>query len=417
MRTAGSSRLYLGWTQVRDSLWFVPAVSVLVGSLLAIIAVQITTPSTDSTVLRVWFFGGGAAGARGMLTAIAGSLITVTGVVFSVTIVALQLASSQFTPRVLGSFVADRVNQVVLGVFIGTFTYTLLVLRTIRSEADDRISFVPHVAVTLALLLLLVSIAALIVFINHSARSIQASVILQRETVRTISRVEVLFPERVGEPADDDDQAHGERWSTAGDSAFVLATTSGYVQAIHAESLWLPDREHPVVGITVRFDLGVGAFVFPGKRLATIQPAAAVDECLVHAVHDSFVLGASRTIEQDVEFGMILIADIAVRALSPGINDPTTAMNCIDRLTEILASLGTRRTPSSVRQSPSGNVRLIVQPISFDRALEVAFGQILHFGRDNPAIVQRVMRAYAELTSVVPPPLRVTIALRASQQP
>ena len=351
-----------------------------------------------------------------MLSAIAGSLITVTGVVFSVTIVALQLASSQFTPRVLGSFVADRVNQVVLGVFIGTFTYTLLVLRTIRSEADDRVSFVPHVAVTLALLLLLVSIAALIVFINHSARSIQASVILQRETARTISRVEVLFPERVGEPADEDDHAQVEAWSSVGDSAFVLATTSGYIQAIHAESLWLPDRERPM-RITIQLDLGVGAFVFPGKRLATIQPAAAVDERLVHAVHDSFVLGASRTIEQDVEFGMILIADIAVRALSPGINDPTTAMNCIDRLTEILASLGTRRTPSSVRQSPDGNVRLIVQPISFDRALEIAFGQILHFGRDNPAIVQRVMRAYAELAPVVPPALRVTIALRASQQP
>ncbi|HYW51077.1 MAG TPA: DUF2254 family protein, partial [Gemmatimonadaceae bacterium] len=186
-----------------------PSIAVVVGTVLAVVAVQIPTPESTSELSRIWLFGGGAAGARSMLSAIAGSLITVTGVVFSVTIVALQLASSQFTPRVLGSFVADRVNQAVLGVFIGTFTYTLLVLRTIRSAADDRALFVPHVAVTLALLLLLVSIAALIVYINHSARSIQASVILERETLRTLARIKALFPQRAGAPgverADDDD--------------------------------------------------------------------------------------------------------------------------------------------------------------------------------------------------------------------
>ena len=137
----------------------------------------------------------------------------------------------------LGSFVADRVNQAVLGVFIGTFTYTLLVLRTIRSAADDRELFVPHVAVTLALLLLLVSIAALIIYINHSARSIQASVILHRETLRTLGRVEVLFPERVGHPAHDISDDAQDDTLPADAPGVVTASRSGYLHALHADAL------------------------------------------------------------------------------------------------------------------------------------------------------------------------------------
>ena len=165
MQSSGASRIDLAWTRVRDSLWFIPSIAVAFASVLAVFAVGIPNPSAGSGLTPMWLFSGGAEGARGVLTAIAGGLISVTGTIFSVTIVALQLASSQFTPRVLGSFMADRVNQSVLGVFIGTFTYTLLVLRTIYSEGQDRSVFVPQVGITIALVLLLVSIGALIVFI------------------------------------------------------------------------------------------------------------------------------------------------------------------------------------------------------------------------------------------------------------
>ena len=264
-----SSPLHLAWFRVRDSLWFVPSVAVVAATVLAIVAVQIPTPDSTNELARLWLFGSGAAGARSMLSAIAGSLITVTGVVFSVTIVALQLASSQFTPRVLGSFVADRVNQAVLGVFIGTFTYTLLVLRTIRSAADDRELFVPHVAVTLALLLLLLSIAALIIYINHSARSIQASVILHRETLRTLGRIDVLFPERVRHPARDISDDAQIAAPPAGAPGMVTATQSGYFQALHAEALWTLQDAHRTRPITIRMEIPVGAFVFPGTQLAS----------------------------------------------------------------------------------------------------------------------------------------------------
>lgn len=344
-----------------------------------------------------------------MLSAIAGSLITVTGVVFSVTIVALQLASSQFTPRVLGSFVADRVNQVVLGVFIGTFTYTLLVLRTIRSEADDRALFVPHVAVTIALIMLLVSIGALIVYINHSARSIQASVILHREARRTIQRVEVLFPERVGQPAQDlSDDAESELAPT-GAPTYVLASRSGYVQALHADAIWKLENVQRKRPVTVRVDLQVGAFVFPGKRLATVWPTDMVDEHVEHSVRAAFVLGPERTIEQDVELGIVDIADIALRALSPGINDPTTAIQCIDRLTEILAALGTRPSPAANRRSPDGAVYLLMRTMSFARAIGFAFDQIRLFGAENPDIAKRLLEALGDLATVIPSRHRETL--------
>lgn len=413
MMTNHSSRVQLAWSRVRDSLWFVPSVAVVVGTALAILAVQIPTPDSKSELARVWLFGGGAAGARSMLSAIAGSLITVTGVVFSVTIVALQLASSQFTPRVLGSFMADRVNQGVLGVFIGTFTYTLLVLRTIRSEADDRALFVPHIAVTIALVLLLVSIAALIIYINHSARSIQASVILQRETERTLGRVEVLFPERVGRPVRDlSEDAHDASVPT-GSSRVVLASHSGYVQALHADALWKLDDAPRARPITIRMDVAIGAFVFPGKRLATVWPVDVVDARVESLVRSAFALGTERTIEQDVEFGLVVIADIALRALSPGINDPTTALQCIDRLTEILAAMGTREVPSNVRRSPDGAVRLLMRTATFSHAASVAFDQIRLFGAENPAVATRLLLSFEDLASVVPSGLLDTIRAQA----
>lgn len=402
--TPGSrtSRVAITWARARDSLWFVPGLSVLAGTLLATIAVQVPTPETTNALARTWLFGGGAEGARGVLAAIAGSLITVTGVVFSVTIVALQLASSQFTPRVLGSFVADRVNQLVLGIFIGTFTYTLLVLRTIRAEADARSALVPHVAVTLALLLLLVSIAALIIFINHSARSIQASVVLERETSRTLARIAVLFPEAAGQPDFEPTSSESLRGLDGESSCMVLATHSGYLQAVDANALLALHRETPTRTITLRMELDIGSFAFPGTRLATVWPAEGLDEAMAGTIRRAFVLGSERSIEQDVEFGMVIISDIALRALSPGINDPTTAIQCIDRLTELLAALGTRRPPRPERRSDDSAVRLFLRGTTFPRALAISFKQIRIFGAGNPAVVTRLLEALTELATVLP---------------
>ena len=409
MASTAASRLGLAWIRVRDSLWFIPGLSVVAGSALAIVAVRIPSPTFDGTTAGFWIFGGGSEGARGVLSAIAGGLITVTGTIFSVTIIALQLASSQFTPRLLRSFVADRVNQSVLGIFIGTFTYTLLVLRTVRSEADDRVSFVPHVGVTLALALLLVSIGGLIVFINHAAQSIRASVILHRESRRILEVVDDLFPSHIGRPsahggAQPPIPSDGHAWP-ADAPALVGAERSGYLQSVHANALWELGKSDaaPRSGvISIRMELHIGEFAFPGKPIAAIWPAGALDDRVERAVRDAFVLGPDRTPEQDLEYGLVELSDIAVKALSPGINDPTTAAQAIDRLVEVLAALASRVPPDSVRSSPDGGVRLLARHTQFDRAAGLAFDQIRHFGADNPGIVTVLLERMLDLASVVP---------------
>ena len=401
MPSAQPSRLGLVWAGVRDSLWFVPSLAVVAGALLSILAVRAPTPRMESWLAWVWLFGGGAEGARGVLAAIAGSLITVTGTIFSVTIVALQLASSQFTPRLLRSFVADRVNQAVLGIFIGTFTYTLLVLRTIRSAAMGAEEFVPQVGVSIALVLLLVSIGALIVFINHAAQSIRASVILHRETQRTLALVERLFPERVDRPDPVQERTSSTHASPDGPPRVVAAVEAGYVQTVHEEALWRIGEKRHADAFTIRMELQVGSFAFPGKPLASVWPAHAVDDDISSAIREAFVLGPERTPAQDMELGIVELSDIAVKALSPGINDPTTAMQCIDRLTQILGTLGRHRPLAEHRMSPDGRVHVLVRRTSFERAAGLAFDQIRHYGADNPAIAKKLLEAVDDLADVV----------------
>ncbi|MBW3656067.1 MAG: DUF2254 domain-containing protein, partial [Gemmatimonadetes bacterium] len=337
----------------------------------------------------------GAEGARGVLSAIAGGLITVTGVAFSVTIVALQLASSQFTPRVLRNFTADRTNRVVLGVLIGTFTYTVLVLRVVRSEFADYDAFVPRIAVSVAVLLVLVSIGFLITFINHAARSIDVSVILDRVARQAVDQVERLFPVQVGDPptapAADEDPLDGT-------PARVPALQSGYLQAVDGNSLLKLDAGAPLV---VRMETRIGTFVLPGETLASVWPAARADERIRDAIHRAFIVGPERTPNQDVEFGLLEMADIAVKALSPGINDPTTAFLCIDRLSQVLAALARRDPPPDLRTG-DGRVRFIAVHTTFDRAVGLSFDQIRHFGQDNPAVLRKLLDAVTRLSALAP---------------
>lgn len=398
-------RLRLVWTRVRDSLWFLPGVLTLLGAVLAITVTQAEERGVfDVEMLRSWVFGGGVDGARGVLSVIAGGLITVTGVVFSVTIVALQLASSQFTPRVLRNFTADRGNQLVLGVFIGTFTYTLLVLRTIRSADDGETPFVPRVAVTLAVVLVLVAIGFLIFYINHSARSIQVAAILDRVTQRTLGDIHRLFPEQVGhaDPSAPPDPADEP-------SDTVTADAAGYLQAVDGRGLFRLGKGRRLV---IAMEPDIGDFILPGQVLASVSPPGAADEQVCREVRRAFLLGPERTPEQDAEFGIVEISDIAIKALSPGINDPTTAYRCIDRLGEILLELGTRSPPRPWR-TEEGRVHYRARHPTFDRAVALSFDQIRHFGASNPAIAQKLLEVLARLASLVPPSRRPVLLAQA----
>ena len=389
-------RVSLLWARLRASLWFLPALLTLGAGLLAFALTELERQRLiGDDELPDWILQGGPEGTREVLGAIAGGLITVTGVVFSVTIIALQLASSQYTPRILRNFTADRSNQLVLGVFIGTFTYTLLVLRVVRSENEPDGAFVPYIAVSVAVLLLLVAVGFLIYFIDHVARSIQIAKILDRVTHQTLKRIDHVFPAVIHEDGSDS-SALPE--SAPEESVRIVARRSGYLQAVDVDALVEVGAKREIV---VRMEIRIGQHLLEGETLATAWPADRVTEETHHAIHDAFMLGLERTPEEDIELGIIEIADIGLRSLSTSINDSTTSMQCIDRLAEVVLALG-RREPARVAWVEEGTIRFIARPLAFDRAVGVAFDQIRHFGSDNPVIVNRLLHALARVRNLVP---------------
>ena len=376
------------WQEMRSSFWFVPAVIVLgaVGLATGLIAVDATV---ELHVDKKWplLFGAGAAGSRGLLTAVASSMITVAGVVFSITIVALSLTSSQYTSRVLRNFMRDRMNQVVLGVFVGIFAYCLVVLRTIRG--GDEGAFVPSLAVLGGLVLAFVGIGFLIYFIHHISMSIQASSIIAAAAEETIAAVDHLFPKGLGDNADEDADGNPavplaeQTWSAVG------ARKTGYIESIDGDALLALARKH---GTIVRMERGIGEFVVEGTPLVSVAGPGGPDEETAAELNAVYVISRQRTVQQDAGFGIRQIVDIAMKALSPGVNDTTTAVMCVDYLGAILARLAVRgiATPHRLDQ---GELRVIARGPSFESLLAEAFDQIRQNAEGNVAVLTRQLQA------------------------
>ncbi len=374
------------WIEVRSSLWFVPALLVLAAIVLALTLVELDIVFAKELAAETWkpLLSAGAEGARGMLTAIAGSMITVAGVAFSITIVTLSLASTQYTPRILRNFMRDRANQFVLGVFVAIFTYCLIVLRTIRAGAEkDDAGFVPLLAVAFALVLALVSIGFLIFFIHHVATSIQASSILRAITEETRSAIEALFPEELGE--DQEDAALAElpqprKWHP------MAAEATGYLQHVSADGLLRFAEEQDAV---LRLEQHPGEFVSPGTPLVSAD--CALDDESSEALWKFFSIGDFRTVEQDAGFGIRQIVDIAMKALSPGVNDTSTASSCLDYLGALLCQLAGRHLASPFR-AKEGKLRVIAPTPVFEHFLAKSLNEIRHSAAGNVTILKDLLR-------------------------
>lgn len=390
------------WERVRDSLWFVPGLMTIGAGVLAIVMVRLDIRyfGSDLAADAWWLFGGSPEGARGLLTTVAGSVITVAGVVFSITIVALQLASTQFTPRVLQNFMSDRGNQLVLGVFIGTFAYTILVLRTIRSaDENGNGAFVPFSAVTLAILLVLLSMAFLIYYLDHVTRWIEASSIIARITRDTLHEIRTRYPVAFADGGGAVDDAAPRRTSQMGstapidalpppaDAGVLLSRGSGYVQAVDDERiLELAVRHDALISI----EHAVGDFVLEATTLFRVWPRERLGDDLAAALRDSIALGHRRTILQDPELGILQLSDIAVKSMSPSINDPTTAMLAIDRLGQIIAEFGGRYPRERVQRDERGELRVFRPAFDFEAAVEVAFHQIRRYASSDSAVLSHL---------------------------
>lgn len=374
---------------VRSSLWFVPTVMVGGAVVLALALVE-----ADKHFEFKWatpyplLFGAGAEGSRGMLSTIASSMITIAGLTFSLTIAALVTASAQYTSRILRNFMRDRRNQVVLGSFVGIFTYCLVVLRTIRS--GDEGAFVPSLAVFVGLLLALLGIGVLVFFIHHIATSIQASTIIASITSETLDAIDERFPKEAESCAPASDRDAPTTDAATGCRQVARSDIRGYVQDVDVKGMVKLGTEY---GVTVRVDVPPGAYVTQHTRLLTVVAGHIPDDKL-GSFRDRISIRAFRTIDQEFGFGIRQLVDIALKALSPGINDTTTAVMCVDHLRAIVEHLAARPMPV-LHCSEDGVVRVMLYGWSFNDTIETAFDQIRNNAKGNVAVIAHLLAAIA----------------------
>jgi uncharacterized membrane protein len=383
------TRLGYWWDSLRGSFWFLPAVltAAAVGLSFGAVAAD-RAAGEEGTLLSGWTYRAGPDGARGVLSTIAGSMITVAGVVFSITVVALSLASQQFGPRLIRNFTRDRGNQLVLGTFVATFVYCLLVLRTVNGTEKE--TFVPELGVTVGVGLALASLAVLIYFIHHVAVSIQASHVVERVGAELVSTVDEVYPEEIGSAAPVADPPAEE---PPADARPVRAEGTGYVHGVDADAVLRAATEGDLV---VYLPLPPGRFVRRGDAVArVVTPSGKLPAEVEDGLRRAVLLGPNRTGYQDIEFALLQLTEIAVRALSPGVNDPFTAAECVDRLGDGLGRLAARAFPSPVRSGPDGRVRVVARRPTFPELLDAALDPVRHHARGSPLVLGRLLAALA----------------------
>jgi len=389
------------WSNLRSSFWFVPSLILVFSIALAVALIEADSAGSDQWLAQ-WprLFGAGAEGARGMMSTIAGSMMTVVGVTFSMVLVVLALASSQYTSRILRNFMRSRVTQVVLGTFAGIFTYCLIVLRTIRG--GDESAFVPNLAVFFGLVLALGGVGALMFFIHHIASSIQASNIIASVAQDTIAAIDRLFPEELGHGPGEDGDDQAPRALSERNWRAVPAEESGYLQSVNNAALLRLARDRETI---VWIEHRIGGFVVQNTTLASLCLEDPLDQETIGALQAAFSISRYRTVEQDPAFGIRQIVDVALKALSPGINDTTTAVTCVDYLTVILARLASRRFPTS-RRYEDGELRVITVAPTFEDLLAGSFDEIRRNAEANVAVMNRMLGALETIGTLTASPRR-----------
>jgi len=392
---------------VRSSYWLVPSVMAFLAVLLGVVMIWVDVEVGTSWMDEVsWYQQIKADGAREVLSTIAGSMITVAGVVFSITMVAISFASGQYGPRVLTNFMSDRGNKVTLGTFIATFLYCLVVLRTVRGGDE---TFVPQFSVVVALFLAVCSIGVLIYFIHHVPQSIHINNVAAKIGRQLVADAEKRFPSCIGEEGGrpQDEPTLQEGW---GPAAPVRSHATGYIQAIATESLLRTACERDLV---LRLHYRPGDFVVAGRTLLECVPAERLDEEAADALRGCFSTGALRTPAGDMNFLINELVEIAARALSPGVNDPFTAVTCMDWLGAGATEIAQRRLPSPVRKDEQGQARLIAQPDDFGLFVELSFARLRQYAAADMIAALHLLRVLGEVA--ISCPLEVQVRLLAAE--
>jgi uncharacterized membrane protein len=379
------------WENLDSSFWFIPGLCVL-GAVVLFFVTQYLDQVVPANVATLpVIFSGGASAARSVLSTIAGSLITVVTTAFSLTIVTLQLASSSYSPRVLRSFTSDRGIQAVLGVYIATFLYSLLILRIVRDPEGRTATFTPVISMTVAVLLAVVCVALLVYFFAHIVGLIQSSTIVTAAHADSMQAVDELEDLSKGEDLTPPKDRPELQRLLSEEPLVVSARQSGYVQYLNVEGV--AGAVAGEVGTTVvQIPHGPGIFVSAGLPLVKVWPGRKLDS--QDGVYDAFYFGKERSFRQDFAFGLRQLSDIALKGVSPGVNDPTTSMQAMDRMEAIFIALGNKSLPARVRELDGGRVIVETGFYGFEDAVGLAFDQLRRssFTSGQVAVLERLLQ-------------------------
>jgi len=381
------------WTQLRGSFWFLPTLMSIGAFLLGIGMLWIDqTGWIDPSSNSAWFYSGSPDGVRSLLSTIAGSMISVAGVTFSITIATLSLASSQLGPRLLQNFMNDRGNQVALGTFVSVFVYCVVILRSIRSGED--FTFVPHLSVIVAMLLTAFSLGVLIYFFHHVSIIIQAQNVIAEIGEDLQASIDRLIEPNAGQQKYEKNLRNEDDIPSDYDENAVKLTghKSGYLQTIDYESMLEIATENDLVMKTL---FRPGDFIAETSDVITFYPSKALDEELEEKIRSAFTLGAQRLQIQDVEFAIDQLVEVAARALSPGINDPFTAISCLDQIATRLSNLASRKIPTGYYYDEEDNLRIVSETVTFSGLVNSAFDKIRQYARTDVAVTMRMLESLA----------------------
>ena len=375
-----TARLRQLLTILGDTFWLLPGAMVVLGALGGLGMVKIDRSGAVPAWLidSAWLYNGGASGARTLLGTVASSTIGVAGTVFSITIAALSLAAGQMGPRLLRNFTHDRGNQLTLGAFLGTFSYALMVLRSIRTH--DEGEFIPHLSLSLGILLAFVCVATLVFFVGHMAGRINVDTVVDLvsgEVQGAVSRLMVTEAQPAPPPA--------SFWNGG---TCIIDDRRGYLQHLDEEGLadWAAKHE-----TAVRLLVRPGDYVFPGAAIAVLTRPVEGAEA---AIRDATALGGHRISSSDLEFALRQLVEVAVRALSPGINDPHTAMSILDRLGVTLCDAVTLNLTTGVLLR-DGRPALVRPSLDYGGLTDLMFDMIRQNAAGSPAVLMRLLEVLA----------------------
>ena len=387
------------WQDLQSSYYFIPSLMGLGSIFLAYLTIHLDKVYELEVSEFGFFLSNKADGARTILATIAGSMIGVAATTFSITMVAVTSASGQYGPRLIGNFMRDRGNQITLGTFTSTFIYCLLILRVARTGDADGVEnavteFVPNISLLTAMGLTIMSVGVLIFFIHHVPETLNVGNITARVGRRLRKDIEALYPENLGEQDKDKDVDLSEYKTN--DAIEIYAKAEGYIQTVNERALMNTASDDDAV---IKIEYRPGDFVTAGDTLVRIWSDKNWTSGDHQTYRNAFAMGQDRTAHQNILFLADELVEILARALSPGINDPFTAINCINWFHSAMKVFMKGSIPSPYRRDDDGNLRVIAYPIDFERFASVICDQSRAYVASDRNTTLKMMTILTELAA------------------